>query len=133
MPHSYWSREGQTHIAKAVGLPLKFDENTARFEPLKFASVQVMLSYSSPRPDFIWVPVEDKVGDMEFVKVSFVYPQLLYSCSHCKAFGHSFSRCVNNLDAVKPTPQPSPGGTPHTNAKVLRKNNQTQAGQSFLI
>lgn len=44
VPHSYWSREGLTHIAKAVKIPLKFDENTARFEPLRFASVQVMLS-----------------------------------------------------------------------------------------
>lgn len=53
VPNSYWSSEGLTHIAKAVGLSLKFDENTARFEPLRFAMVQVMLSYSSPRPDFI--------------------------------------------------------------------------------
>lgn len=95
------SRIGQE---RAVGLPLKFDENTTRFELLKFSSVQVMLSYISPRPDFIWVLVEDEFGGTELVKVSFVYPQLPYSCSHYKAFGHSFSRCVNNLNVVKPAP-----------------------------
>lgn len=35
VPFSYWSRTGFSHIAKAFGLPVKFDENTARFEPLK--------------------------------------------------------------------------------------------------
>lgn len=71
--HSYWSREGLTHIAKAVGIPLKFDENTTRFKPLRFASVQVMLSYSSPRPDFIWVLVEDELGGIELMKVSTIF------------------------------------------------------------
>ncbi|XP_074326627.1 uncharacterized protein LOC141664571 [Apium graveolens] len=44
IPHSYWSREGLSFIAKAVGVPLKFDDNTSRFEPMKFAQVQVQLS-----------------------------------------------------------------------------------------
>lgn len=121
VPHSYWSREGLTFIAKAVGIPLKFDENTVRVEPLRFSSVQVMLSYSSPRPDFIWVPLEDECGNSELVKVSFVYPQLPYSCSHCKAFGHSFSRCVHNPNATKPAPRARPVGVSQAKAKVPRQ------------
>lgn len=107
-------------------MPLKFDENTARFEPLKFASVQVMLSYSSPRPDFIWVPVEDEFGISELVKVTFVYPQLPYSCSHCKAFGHSFSRCVNNPNATKPAARPRPHANNQAPSKAQKKNTQAQ-------
>lgn len=91
VPHSYWSREGLTHIAKAVGLPLKFDDNTERFEPLRFASIQVILSYSSPHPNFFWVPVEDEYVVEELLKVSFIYPQLPFSCNNYKAFSHSFS------------------------------------------
>lgn len=53
VPHCYWSREGLSHISKTVGIPLKFYAITAKFEPIKFTSVQVILSYSSPRPDFI--------------------------------------------------------------------------------
>lgn len=94
-----------------MGIPLKFNAITA----IKYASVQIMLSYSSPRPDFIWVPVEDELGESELVKVSFIYPQLPYSCSHCKAFGHSFSRCIHNPSVVKPVPRPRhEGGAPVT-------------------
>ncbi|KAL8107144.1 hypothetical protein AgCh_023806 [Apium graveolens] len=105
-----------------VGLPLKFDENMARVEPFKFALVQVMHSYSSPRPDFIWVPVEDEFCNQELLKVNFVYPQLPYSCSHCKATGHSFLRCINNPNTVKPAPRQKQGGSP--NAKASCTNNK---------
>ncbi|XP_074377040.1 uncharacterized protein LOC141718557 [Apium graveolens] len=132
VPHSYWSREGLTFLAKAVGIPLKFDENTARFEPLRFASVQVPLSYSSPRPDFILVPVEDELGNSELVKVSIVYPQLPYSCSSCKAFGHSFSRCANNPNATKPTPRNRPSGVTQEKTKVPRQAVNTKGKEPVL-
>ncbi|KAL8092426.1 hypothetical protein AgCh_034633 [Apium graveolens] len=122
VPHSYWSREGLTFLAKAVGVPLKFDEFTAKFEPTKYASVQVLLSYSSPRPDYIWVPVLDDCGHEELVKVSIIYPQLPYSCSHCKAFGHSFSRCIHNPNAVKPAPRYRAGGVNPRAAKAAKVN-----------
>lgn len=100
VPHSYWSRAGLSSIARGVGKPLKFDEATARFEPLKYASVQVELEYGGHRPDYAWVDVVCKgVKDREKVKI--LYPQLPYSCSLCKAFGHSLARCLNNPDAVR--------------------------------
>ncbi|XP_074342079.1 uncharacterized protein LOC141679484 [Apium graveolens] len=108
VPHSYWSREGLTHIAKAIGSPLKFDEITARFEPTKYASVQV--------------PVQDEHGTEELVKVSIIYPQLPYSYTHCKAFGHSFARCAYNPNVVKPNPHQRPGGAAQGASKVARKN-----------
>lgn len=48
VPHSYWSREVLSAIAGTVGPPLKFDEITRKFEPLKFSRVQVELTYSAP-------------------------------------------------------------------------------------
>lgn len=49
VPHSHWSRQGFTRIAKLIGTPLKFDEVTIQFEPLKFARVQVEIAYVAPR------------------------------------------------------------------------------------
>lgn len=82
-----------------------------------------MLSYSSPRPDFIWVPVEDEFGIEEILKVSFIYLQFPYTCSHCRAFGDSFSRCINNPDAVSPPPRARPNGVPVAKAAKTNHNN----------
>lgn len=92
-----------------------------------------MLFYSSPRLDFIWVPVEDEFGDTELVEVTFVYPPLPYSCSHYREFGRSFSRGVNNPNAVNPFTKPSSGGVSQATTKAPRKGNQTQAKQRILL
>lgn len=82
-----------------MGKPLKFDEPTSKLEPLKYAAVQVELEYSVPRPPSIWVPVinSDEVEEKE--RVDIFYPQMPYSCSLCKAFGHSLARRADNPDA----------------------------------
>lgn len=82
-----------------MGKPLKFDEPTSRFEPLKFVEVQVELEYSAPTPPSVWVPVLncDEVEEKE--KIEIQYPQLPYSCSLCKAFIHSLARCADNPNA----------------------------------
>lgn len=102
VPYSYWSKNGLNLIAKTIGKPMKFDEATSRLEPLKFSLIQVELEYSTPSPPSIWVPtlcngIEGKQ------KVDIIYPQMPYSCSICKAFGHSLARCSLNPDAVKPS------------------------------
>ncbi|KAL8147378.1 hypothetical protein AgCh_004909 [Apium graveolens] len=113
---------------KVVGLPLKFDDNTARFEPLKYAQMQVMLSYSSSRPDFLWVHVQDEYGEEDLMKVNFLYHQLPYSNSHCRDFGHSFSRCIHNPNIVKPTPRTRPTTT-YGDAKVHKTKKHSTAYQ----
>ena len=103
VPQSYWSPTGITIIAKAVGTPLQFDDATAKFEPIKYAGVQVELFYDAPRPGFVWVPVLKPDGSTENIKVEVLYPLLPYSCSLCKAFGHSLARCTDNPEAQKHT------------------------------
>ena len=105
VPQSYWSASGLSHIAQAVGTPLKFDVATARLEPIKFAGVQVELQYSSPKPDIVWVPILHSDGSSEKLKVEIVYPRLPSSCSICKAFGHSLARCPKNPDANNSIPK----------------------------
>lgn len=125
VPHSYWFREGLSLLAKAVGKPLKFDEATTRLEPLKYANIQVELHYSSPRPEHVWAKVINSLGIEEKEKIAIQYSQLPYSCSLCKAFGHSLSRCINNPDAVKRQP-PKRGGQ-GTQSTTRNDDKQTNA------
>lgn len=73
VPHSYWSRKGLTTIAETIGPALKFDEATSKFEPLKFARVQIELSQSAPRPQSIFVPIKNFDGDRQNQKVDIEY------------------------------------------------------------
>lgn len=79
LPQSYWSREALSIIAKAVGTPLKFDEATSRFEPLKYANIQVDLKYTSPRPNHVWIKVVNRLGIEEKEKIEIQYSQVPYS------------------------------------------------------
>lgn len=81
VPHSYWSRKGLTAIAETIGPVLKFDENTSRFEPLKFARVQIELAYSAPHPPNVFVLVKSYNADRENQRVDIEYSQIPYSCS----------------------------------------------------
>lgn len=46
--YHFWSRLGLCSLASAVGRPIKFHEATARFEPLKYAGIQVEIMYDAP-------------------------------------------------------------------------------------
>lgn len=80
---------------------MRFDEITSHFAPLRFVRVRVELAYSAPRPTHVWVPVINGDGIEEKMKVEILYSALPFSCSLCKAFGHSSSRCINNPEALK--------------------------------
>lgn len=102
-----------------MGRPLQFDTATSRFEPLKYANVQVELAYSSPKPDYVWVIVLNAIGVEEKEKIEVQYPQLPYSCSLCKCFVHSLARCINNPDRDRKRPRMSrPGSTTTTFAST---------------
>lgn len=99
VPHSFWTRKGLTSIAKTVGKPLQLDVATAKLDPMKYARIQIDLEYGAPRPDYTWVQILNCDGEEEKLKIEIEYPQLPYSCSLCRAFGHSLSRCTNNPEA----------------------------------
>lgn len=105
VPFSYWSSKGLTAIADTIGPTLKFDEATSRFEPLKYARVQIELSYKALRPPSVFVPIINADGVRDIEKVDVEYSTFPYSCSLCQAFGHSLSRCINNPERVRPTPR----------------------------
>lgn len=98
VPFSYWSSKGLTAITDTISPTLKFDEATSRFEPLIYARIQIELAYDAPRPSFVYVPIFNSDGTRDKEKVEIEYSPLPYSCHLCKAFGHSFSRCIDNLN-----------------------------------
>lgn len=55
--------------------PLQFDSVTVNFEPLKYARIQVELTYDAPRQDFFWVSVLNYEGKEERMKVEIKYPK----------------------------------------------------------
>lgn len=80
--------------------------------------------YGGPRPEFAWVKIINCDGEDEKIKVEILYSTLPYSCSICKAFGHSLSRCLNNPDAVRPQSRKS--RTTGVNAKSDGNANVTK-------
>ncbi|XP_074331919.1 uncharacterized protein LOC141668805 [Apium graveolens] len=122
VPPTYWTRDGLSMIAGRIGRPLKFDEITGQFEPLKFARVQIELSYSAPRPPYVLVPTINSSGIEEYQRVEIEYSQLPYSCSLCKAFGHSLAICADNPEREIPQAK-----KPKTHS---RKNNSTSQNTS---
>ncbi|KAL8102690.1 hypothetical protein AgCh_027277 [Apium graveolens] len=101
-PSYYCSSSGVSMITKLIGRVMKFDEATSRFLPMKFARVLVELEYNSRRPPYIMVPLLNSKGAEDKFRVEVEYSQLPYSCSICKAFGHSLSRCSDNPDREPP-------------------------------
>ncbi|KAL8116812.1 hypothetical protein AgCh_023106 [Apium graveolens] len=89
-----WKRGGLTNVYY----------NSKGFQPINYARVQIELTYSALRP-IVWVPVLNLNGEVEKIKVSVDYSQLPYSCSLCKACGHSLARCTDNPNKEEPQPK----------------------------
>lgn len=104
VPHSLWSWNGLGEIAKAVGKPLSLDKQTALLKLMKYAGVLVELQYGASCPKSVWVPViNEKDNSVSKMKVDIEYFAIPVSCSYCRAFGHSDSRCEKNPSFMKKT------------------------------
>lgn len=125
-----WCKEGLSSIASTLGKPLKFDAVTAKFEPLKYAGVQVELAYSAPRPDFVRVPLPNLNDE---VKIEIQYGELPYSCSLCNAFGHSLSRCINNPKRVVKKPRITQGARTTRQEPTTPTTNDTECTDNALV
>ena len=128
VPHSYWTAEGIRMLARAVGKPITLDAPTAKLEPMRYARVLVEVSYKSPKPDFIWVPViSDEDGSIVKVKVQVLYSAMPLSCSLCACYGHSLARCTKNPNKVK-DPSSDKGSTKAPPAHHGAPNSDTPKG-----
>lgn len=89
VPLEYWTAQGLSHIASAVGKPLYADEMTKKCQRLTFAKVCVEVDLNSTFPSSFELLYPS--GDSVTVEIK--YPWHPLKCLHCKVFGHSGDHC----------------------------------------
>lgn len=90
IPLSYWSDEGISYIASAIGKPLFTDEMTSKNDLMNFARVCIEINASYSFPSTIKVVVlNEETSENITVPVDVEYKSRPPSCPTCKIFGHS--------------------------------------------
>lgn len=100
VPDSYWTEEGLSRLASAIGNPIGADPLTSKLDILPFAKVQVLYKLGDPMPEELSAVVLDPFSEEKsVVKVSVSYPVRPLFCSGCKSLGHSVGACpkVNRI------------------------------------
>lgn len=116
IPHSYWTMDGLSYVASAIGNPITFDKPNALLDPTKFARIYVDILVEALKFTTVIVPVLcDEDGSIMQVRVTVEYPMAPPSCSKCKIFGHSLARCP--LNSETPAIDSSTNAKYSTNAK----------------
>lgn len=91
---SYWTQEGLSNLASAIGKPLYADELTSRFEVLPFAKVCLEFTIGKDLPSSIEALDLDPATEEErIVEVKVSYPYKPRICSSCHALGHIVGAC----------------------------------------
>ncbi|KAF7154330.1 hypothetical protein RHSIM_Rhsim01G0145600 [Rhododendron simsii] len=85
VPLQYWSEEGLSYIASAVGKPLYADEMTESAKRISYAKICVEVDIHSPLPHSI--DLLTSTGRVVQIRVK--YPWRPLRCVSCHVFGHS--------------------------------------------
>lgn len=94
IPDSYWTEEGLSYLASAVGKPLGADNLTSKLELLPFARMQVLYTLGDTLPTEILASVLDPfTEEKSVVKVAVSYPFRPLFCTGCKSLGHTVGAC----------------------------------------
>ncbi|XP_058190906.1 uncharacterized protein LOC131308106 [Rhododendron vialii] len=100
IPLEFWTEQGLSYIASALGKPLYADDMTEKGKRLSFAKICVEIHVDTPLLDV--VEVEYANGASAFINVK--YPWKPSRCSECHVFGHTeASHMVQQLAASRPT------------------------------
>ena len=89
VPLDYWTEEGLSYIARAVGKPLYADTMTVSCKRLSFARICVKVDVHSVLTQNIDLQLAN--GMCFEVMVKYQWKPL--KCSNCKVFGHNESSC----------------------------------------
>lgn len=113
IPLSYWSDEGISYLASAIGRPLFTDEMTSKHDLMQFARVciEVQASFSFPSSINVVVLNEETSEDI-IVPVSVEYQSRPPSCPSCKVFGHSPLKCPKSNFKWVPRTNAQPESAP---------------------
>lgn len=129
VPHSYWSKEGLSHIASSIGKPVMLDAVTAKIEPVRFARICISIGKATPKPDFIMVSViDDDSGKVIKSKVDILYP--LPRCSNCNRFGHLSCHEYGSDSSTGPS---RPGKKQKQNLDLMVSCNEEPQGGNISI
>lgn len=94
IPDSYWTAEGLSRLASAVGRPLGADFLTAKLELLPYARMQVLYKLGDPMPTEVQATVLDPSTEEKMVsKVLISYPFRPMYCTGCCSLGHTVGAC----------------------------------------
>lgn len=112
IPLSYWSDEGISYLASAIGKPLFTDEMTSKNELMNFARVCVEVKATFSFPSSINAVVwNDAISENITVPVEVEYQGRPPSCPSCKVFGHSPLKCPKaNYQWIPKAQPPSDSG-----------------------
>lgn len=95
VPLQYWSEEGLSYIASAVGKPLYADEMTESARRISYAKICVEVDVHSPLPHSI----DLLTSTGRVVKIRVKYPWRPLRCVTCQVFGHSECSQQNKVSA----------------------------------
>ncbi|KAL7200191.1 hypothetical protein ACSBR1_032168 [Camellia fascicularis] len=90
VPMEFWSTDGLSRIASAIGVPRFMDQLTSFGTRVSFARVCVDIKAESPLPDSFFIQCEGIK-----VEIRVEYQGVSVSCSHCGVFGHETKACVS--------------------------------------
>ncbi|KAK3229879.1 hypothetical protein Dsin_001760 [Dipteronia sinensis] len=105
IPHEYWTEEGLSHIASAVGKPLHADSLTESMKRISYARICIEIDATCDLVDSFDLFMGDKSNPNHEESVEILVenrwkPKI---CSECKSFGHSIVTCLR----LKPLHPPS--------------------------
>ncbi|KAK1356335.1 hypothetical protein POM88_049591 [Heracleum sosnowskyi] len=94
IPDCYWTQDGLSRLASAVGEPLSADRLTQNLDMIPFAKFCVKYKLGDPLPNSITAVALDPVSGDKYnaeVRVSYFNKPLL--CDSCHSLGHSVAAC----------------------------------------
>ncbi|KAK3198379.1 hypothetical protein Dsin_021794 [Dipteronia sinensis] len=105
IPHEYWTEEGLSHIASAVGEPLYAHSLTKSMKRISFARICIEINASCDLVDSfdLFMGGNSDPNHDESVEILVEYQWKQKICSECKSFGHYIATCPR----LKPLHPPS--------------------------
>ncbi|KAK2661863.1 hypothetical protein Ddye_000437 [Dipteronia dyeriana] len=96
IPHEYWTKDGLSYIASAVGKPLYVDSLTESMKRISFARVCIEIDATCDLVDSFDLFMGDDMYPNEGEKVEILveYQWKPKICTECKSFGHSDVTCL---------------------------------------
>lgn len=98
IPVEYWTAEGLSHIASAVGKPLYADSLTEAKKRISYAQICLEIDANKELLEEFQLELEKKdpdTGEPETVIIRAEYPWKAKRCSSCLVFGHLSAKCLS--------------------------------------